>query len=361
VLVTGGLGFIGSHTSLELLLANYRVVVIDNLINAKEEVRNRVETLAGKSLHWYNVDLLNYEDVEMVFKKHRFDAVIHFAALKAVGESVEKPLRYYHHNLVSTMHILRAMEAHECFRLVFSSSACVYGVPRKVPLKEEDTRGPIGDAGHRASAKAVATNPYGNTKVIIERVLEDLAQNPKWEVVALRYFNPVGAHPSGCIGEDPHGIPNNLMPYLLRVAKGEYQELTVYGSDYPTRDGTGVRDFIHVVDLATGHVAALANMLSPKPTPGFRVYNLGTGNGFSVLEMVAEMERASGTKIRVHMAPRRPGDVPENFADATQAHADLGWNARLNMKDMCRDSWRFAQGQCDPNFLPNKKTIHPAD
>ncbi|KAK3249888.1 hypothetical protein CYMTET_40703 [Cymbomonas tetramitiformis] len=312
ILVTGGLGFIGSHTCVELLNAGYNIIVIDNLLNSKEIVKERIRGITGKDFVWYNVDLLDYASVDRVFQNHQFAAVIHFAALKAVGESVAKPLLYYEHNLASSLNVLKAMQVHGCRRFVFSSSATVYGIPEKVPLVETDTVGFLGDIGTRAGAKSTATNPYGVTKVFNERILEDLAQDTDWDIISLRYFNPAGAHPSGCIGEDPNGIPNNLVPFLLK-----------------------------------GHSLAVDSMLASKErVGGYRVYNLGTGQGYSVLEMIQAMEKASGKKLPIEMSKRRPGDIAECYADASRAKMDLNFEARRSLDEMMADSWRFTEGKC---------------
>ncbi|KAK3243695.1 hypothetical protein CYMTET_46665 [Cymbomonas tetramitiformis] len=310
--------------------------------------KDRIARLTMKKIIWYNVDLLDYRSLELVFQRHKFAAVIHFAALKAVGESVEQPVKYYDHNLRSSLNVLKAMQVHGCRRFVFSSSATVYGIPKSVPLVETVTVGDLGDVGTRAGAKSIATNPYGQTKVFNERILEDLAEDSSWDIISLRYFNPVGAHPSGCLGEDPNGIPNNLMPFLLKVAKGEYANVKVFGNDYPTKDGTGVRDYIHVVDLAQGHTLAVDSMLARKSGEGggYRVYNLGSGVGYSVMEMIKAMETASGQSISVELAPRRAGDIAECYADASKALIELGFRTNKTLQQMCDDSWRFVQGQC---------------
>lgn len=325
VLVTGGAGFIGSHTCLELLDAGHDVVVVDNLSNSKEESLRRVQALAGRSLRFHKVDLLDRAGLDAVFAAAPVDAVIHFAGLKAVGESVTIPLRYFHNNITGTLILCEVMQAHGVRDLVFSSSCTVYGDPASVPITEDFPRS--------------ATNPYGRSKLFIEDILCDLwRSDPSWNIALLRYFNPVGAHPSGLIGEDPNGIPNNLMPYVSQVAVGKLPVLRVFGDDYPTRDGTGVRDYIHVVDLAIGHLAALVRLTDD---PGVVTYNLGTGLGYSVLEVVAAFERASGRHVPYEIVGRRSGDVAESYADPGKAAAELKWRAVRNLDDMCADAWRW--------------------
>jgi len=325
ILVTGGAGYIGTHTVLELLQAGHEVVIVDNLVNSKAEAVRRVEEISGKRVAFHQVDLLDRAALDRVFAEAKIDAVIHFAALKAVGESVKIPLRYYYNNLTGTFILCEAMAAAGCFNLVFSSSATVYGDPASVPIREDF---PLS-----------ATNPYGRTKLYLEQVLRDVAAaDPRFNVALLRYFNPVGAHPSGRIGEDPNGIPNNLVPYIAQVAVGKLAELSVYGNDYPTPDGTGVRDYIHVLDLAAGHVRALDKLVS---NPGVVTYNLGTGRGYSVLEMIAAFEKASGRKVPYKFAPRRPGDIAECYADPAKAEAELGWRATRGIDEMCADTWRW--------------------
>jgi len=327
ILVTGGAGYIGSHTCLELLNAGHRVVVVDNLDNSSEESLRRVQALTGKSLDFHLVDLLDRPALERVFAAQSVDAVIHFAGLKAVGESTQQPLRYYQNNLVGTLNLLAVMKARNVKQLVFSSSATVYGDPEKVPLTED--------------CRLSATNPYGRTKLFIEEMLRDLAvAETGWHLVLLRYFNPVGAHPSGRIGEDPRGIPNNLMPFVTQVAVGRREFLGVFGNDWPTPDGTGVRDYIHVVDLALGHLAALDRLAS---LPGCTAINLGTGQGCSVLEMVKAMERASGKPIPYRFLPRRPGDVAVSYADPATAARQLDWRATRGIEQICADGWRWQQ------------------
>lgn len=331
ILVTGGAGYVGSHTTLQLLLGGYMVVVIDNLDNSSEEAVKRVAQLAGKygdNLTFYKIDLLDKEAMEKLFSSTKFDAVIHFAGLKAVGESVAKPLRYYGNNIVGTLNLLEMMASHGCKKLVFSSSATVYGQPKEVPCTEDF---PI-----------CAMNPYGRTKLFIEEICRDVQRaDPEWKIILLRYFNPVGAHPSGFIGEDPRGIPNNLMPFVQQVAVERRPELTVFGNDYPTNDGTGVRDYIHVMDLSDGHIAAL-NKIFKTEDLGCEVYNLGTGRGTSVLEMVAAFEKASGKKIPLKIANRRPGDAETVYASTEKAEHELNWKAQYGIEEMCRDQWNWA-------------------
>jgi UDP-glucose 4-epimerase len=325
ILVTGGAGYIGSHTCLELLNAGYEVVVVDNLSNSKEESLRRVQELAGRSLEFHKVDLLDQAALEAVFRTHHFTSVIHFAGLKAVGESVSVPLRYYQNNVAGTLALCEVMAAHEVKDLVFSSSCTVYGQPQRVPITEDF---PLS-----------ATNPYGRSKLMIEEILRDLyVSDPAWNIALLRYFNPVGAHPSGRIGEDPRGIPNNLLPYIAQVAVGRLERLSVFGGDYPTRDGTGVRDYIHVVDLALGHIAAVQKLAHK---PGATAYNLGTGQGYSVLEMVAAFARACGKPIPYQIVARRPGDIAETYADPSWAQQELGWRATKGLDEMCADVWRW--------------------
>jgi len=323
ILVTGGAGYIGSHTCVELLKAGHEAVVADNLSNSKAEVIDKIKHISGKDVVFYRVDVTDAELVDEIFKDHGFDGVIHFAGLKAVGESVAKPLDYYSNNLVSTMVLAKACIKYGVKRFVFSSSATVYG-DNKVPFVETMELLPT-------------TNPYGETKAISERILTDAAKaHSEFSVSLLRYFNPVGAHESGLIGESPNGIPNNLMPYITQVAKGKLAKLMVFGNDYPTADGTGVRDYIHVVDLAEGHVAAIEKL-----TGGVNIYNLGTGQGTSVLQLVQAFEEVNGIKIPYEIAGRRPGDIAECWADAGKARRELGWRAKRSIEDMCRDAWRF--------------------
>lgn len=326
ILVTGGAGYIGSHTCVELLNEGYEVVVIDNLYNSSEESLRRVEKITGKSVKFYEGDLLNREDIEKVFENETIESVIHFAGLKAVGESVSKPLEYYHNNITGTLILCDVMRSHGCKSIVFSSSATVYGDPAFVPITEECPKGQI-------------TNPYGQTKGMLEQILTDIqVGDPEWKVILLRYFNPIGAHKSGLIGEDPKGIPNNLVPYIAQVAVGKLQKLGVFGDDYPTPDGTGVRDYIHVVDLAVGHVKAIAKLDNME---GVEIYNLGTGNGYSVLDVLHAYEKACGKTIPYEVKARRPGDIPTCYADAAKAKAELGWVAERGIEEMCEDSYRW--------------------
>lgn len=325
ILLTGGAGFIGSHTYVELLAAGHEAVIADNFYNASQRVMERLETITGKPVCWYDVDVCDAVALERVFQEHAFDAVIHFAGYKAVGESVSKPLEYYRNNLDSTLTLCDVMRRHGVKRIVFSSSATVYGVTDHMPLVETMPTG--------------CTNPYGWTKYMNEQILRDVAHaNPDWSVALLRYFNPIGAHVSGLIGEDPVGIPNNLMPYITQVASGKLKQLNVFGNDYPTPDGTGVRDYIHVVDLAQGHVAACQYLMAHT---GCEVINLGTGVGYSVLDLVHTFSRVNQIEIPYVIAPRRPGDVAQCYADATRAKEMLGWTAKKTLEDMCRDSWRW--------------------
>ncbi|RKY49643.1 MAG: UDP-glucose 4-epimerase GalE [Candidatus Neomarinimicrobiota bacterium] len=325
VLVTGGAGYIGSHTCVELLDKNYDVIVVDNLSNSKQESLARVEKITGKKLVFYPVDLRDNVSLSRVFQKHAIGSVIHFAGLKAVGESVEKPLLYYENNINGTLTLCRVMIEHGVKSIVFSSSATVYGDPASVPIRED--------------FPLHATNPYGRTKLMIEEILRDLQiSDPAWRIALLRYFNPVGAHPSGLIGEDPKGIPNNLMPYIAQVAVGKLKELRVFGNDYPTPDGTGVRDYIHVVDLAKGHLQALKKL---RQDPGVFTYNLGTGRGYSVLEMIKAFEKASGKSIPYRITKRRPGDIVRCYADPSLALKELGWKAEKTLEDMTADTWRW--------------------
>jgi UDP-glucose 4-epimerase len=325
ILVTGGAGYIGSHTCLELLQAGYEVVVVDNLSNSKEESLKRVQELAGKTLEFHKVDLLDKEALKAVFDRASIEAVVHFAGLKAVGESVTIPLHYYHNNVTGTLVLCEVMERHGVKNIVFSSSATVYGDPHTVPITEDFPLSP--------------TNPYGRTKWMIEEILRDLHRTDEvWNIALLRYFNPVGAHPSGRIGEDPNGIPNNLLPYIAQVAVGKLSELPVFGNDYPTPDGTGVRDYIHVVDLSVGHLAALLKLTS---NPGVVTYNLGTGRGYSVLEMVSAFEKTSEKKIAYNIEGRRAGDIASCYADPSKAKKELDWSVDRGIDEMCADSWHW--------------------
>jgi UDP-glucose 4-epimerase len=328
VLVTGGAGFIGSHTCLVLLQAGQDVVVLDNLSNSSPESLRRVQALAGKSLVFVQGDIRDTHVLQEIFASHRISAVVHFAGLKAVGESVEKPLHYYSNNVAGTIALCQAMQQAGVFTLVFSSSCTVYGDPLRVPISEDH---PTGNT----------TNPYGRSKHMVEKVLQDLgAADPHWNIALLRYFNPVGAHESGQIGEDPRGIPNNLLPYICQVAVGRREHLQVFGNDYPTTDGTGIRDYIHVMDLAEGHVAALKALTSEKGK-GLHALNLGTGIGYSVLEVVDAFEAASGKTVPYKIMPRRPGDIARTYADPTKAQAELGWMANRDLHQMMRDAWRW--------------------
>ena len=332
ILVTGGAGYIGSHTCLELLKAGYEVVVADNLCNSSEEAVRRVEKIAGKPVKFYQADILDREALNKIFDTEEIDSVIHFAGLKAVGESVAKPLEYYHNNITGTLILCDVMRNHGVKNIVFSSSATVYGDPAFVPITEDCPKGQI-------------TNPYGQTKSMLEQILTDFhVADPEWTVVLLRYFNPIGAHESGLIGEDPKGIPNNLVPYIAQVAVGKLQCLGVFGNDYPTHDGTGVRDYIHVVDLAVGHVKALKKI---EEKAGVCIYNLGTGKGYSVLDVVKAYEKACGREIKYEIKPRRPGDIATCYADASKAREELGWEAERGIEEMCADSWRWQSANPD--------------
>lgn len=325
ILVTGGAGYIGSHTCIELLTNHYDIVVIDNLSNSSVEAVNRIKEVTGKDFLFYKLDLLDQEGLETVFRENKIEAVIHFAGLKAVGESVKIPITYYQNNITGTLNLCMAMQKYDVKKIVFSSSATVYGVPETVPITEDF---PLS-----------ATNPYGRTKLMIEEIFRDVfTSDNEWGIVLLRYFNPFGAHPSGRLGEDPNGIPNNLMPYVSQVAVGKLDEVSVYGSDYPTPDGTGVRDYIHVGDLAEGHIKALNYILD---TNGVKAYNLGTGRGYSVLEMIQAFEKVSGRKIPYRIVERRPGDVAICYADPSKAKNELGWYAKRDLEAMCIDSWRW--------------------
>ena len=327
LLVTGGAGYVGSHTMLVLLEAGHEITVVDNLSNGSREAVHRVEALAGRAVAFRQVDLLNRKGLDKVFRERPVDAVLHFAGLKAVGESVAQPLRYFHNNVTGTITLCEVMAHHGVKTIVFSSSATVYGDPHAVPITEEF---PLS-----------ATNPYGRSKLIIEGILQDLAvANPEWRIAILRYFNPVGAHPSGQIGEDPAGVPNNLVPYLAQVAIGRLPELQVFGGDYPTLDGTGVRDYLHVMDLAEGHLKALDRLRDHR---GVLVCNLGTGQGYSVLEMVAAFAAAAGRPVPYRIGPRRPGDIGACWADSTLAHTLIGWEASRGIDEMCADTWRWQQ------------------
>ena len=325
ILVTGGTGYIGSHTCVELLKSGHEVVIADNLSNSDIRVLDKIQEITGVRPAFYEADMLDFEAFSRPFEEHPVEAVIHFAGLKAVGESVRKPLEYYRNNIAGTLNVLDIMRAHVCKKIVFSSSATVYGTPASVPIRED-------------FPTQECTNPYGSTKLFQERILSDLhIADPEWSVVLLRYFNPIGAHESGLIGDNPNGIPNNLMPYVTRAAKGVLKELTVFGNDYPTPDGTGIRDYIHVCDLAEGHVAALRCLNKP----GRYVYNLGTGTGYSVLDIIRAFERSTGVKVPYRIGPRREGDTAECWSDPSKAERELGWKATRDLDAMCRSAWNF--------------------
>ena len=333
ILVTGGAGYIGSHTCVELLNAGYDVVVVDNLCNSCEESLDRVQEITGKTLKFYQVDLLDYDGLKKVFENETIDSVIHFAGLKAVGESVDKPLEYYHNNITGTLILCDVMRQFHVKKIVFSSSATVYGTPAFVPITEECPKG-------------ICTNPYGWTKSMLEQILTDLhTADSEWKVILLRYFNPIGAHESGLIGENPNGIPNNLMPRIIDVALGKMEKITIFGTDYPTKDGTGIRDYIHVVDLADGHVKAIQKM--DNNFEGVRVYNLGTGIGYSVLDVVNAFGKAFGRPIPYEIKERRPGDIATCYADSSLAEKELGWKAIRDLDKMCEDSWRWQKNNPD--------------
>ena len=326
ILVTGGAGFIGSHTLIELHKAGYEFVVVDNLVNSNPEALRRVGELIGAQVPFVKADIRDREALNKVFEQYKFDSCIHFAGLKAVGESVAKPLEYYENNMSGTFTLIDVMRQHGCKNIIFSSSATVYGDPAIIPITEECPK------GH-------CTNPYGQTKSMLEQVLMDVQKaDPEWNVVLLRYFNPIGAHQSGRIGENPNGIPNNLMPYITQTAIGRRKELGVFGNDYDTHDGTGVRDYIHVVDLATAHVAALQAI---EKKAGLAIYNIGTGHGYSVLDVVNAFEKANGVKVPYSIKPRRPGDIATCYCDPSKAERELGWKAKYGIEDMCRDSWNW--------------------
>ncbi len=326
ILVTGGIGYIGSHTSVELLNNGEEIIVMDNFSNSNPKRIEEIEKLSGKKFKFYETDLLDKKGMEKIFEENpNIDSVIHFAGLKAVGESVAKPIEYYYNNVVGTLNLLDVMRKYSCKKIVFSSSATVYGDPKTVPIKEDF---PLS-----------TTNPYGTTKLMIEQILNDLhVADNDWSIILLRYFNPIGAHKSGIIGESPNGIPNNLMPYINRVASGKLECLNVFGDDYTTIDGTGVRDYIHVVDLAIGHLKALEKA---RNTQGVKIYNLGTGNGYSVLQVIKAFEDANNIKINYKIVARRPGDIATCFADPTKAKDELGWEAKYGIREMCEDGWRF--------------------
>ena len=326
ILVTGGAGYIGSHTCVELLRAGYDIVVVDNFANSKPSALDSIKEISGKDFKFYEADVCDRDKIEKIFDENDISCVVHFAGLKAVGESVAEPMMYYHNNLLSTLVLCEAMSKHGCKNIVFSSSATVYGEPETVPIKED--------------FPLHATNPYGRTKLMIENILRDIfVSDNEWGIVLLRYFNPIGAHKSGLIGENPNGIPNNLMPYIAKVATGELECLSVFGDDYDTPDGTGIRDYIHVVDLSIGHVKAVQKKKKEK---GVYTYNLGTGKGYSVLDIVKTFEKATGRKINYKITPRRPGDVAIYCADPSKALKELGWKAERELLEMCEDTWRYA-------------------
>ena len=327
ILVTGGAGYIGSHTCVELLEKGEEIVIVDNFSNSKPEVLDKIKDITGKKFKFYEVDLLDKTKLEKVFQDNHIEEVIHFAGLKAVGESVKKPIEYYHNNITGTLVLLELMKKYNCKKIVFSSSATVYGNPKTVPIKEDF---PLS-----------TTNPYESTKLMIEQILKDVAvADNELSCILLRYFNPVGAHESGLIGENPNGIPNNLMPYIARVATGQYEKLNVFGNDYDTPDGTGVRDYIHVVDLAKGHIKAIEKARNMK---GVEAYNLGTGKGYSVLDLVKTFEKVNNVTVKYEIVPRRPGDIAICYADPSKAKEELGWTAEKDVEDMCRDTWNFIQ------------------
>ena len=327
ILLPGGAGFIGSHTAVELLNAGKEIIILDNFSNSKPEVLDSIKKITGKDFKFYEVDYLDKEKLEKVFKENEIEAVLNFAGYKAVGESVKKPLEYYTNNISGALVLLETMKKYNVKKFIFSSSATVYGDPEIIPITEECKTGGT-------------TNPYGTTKLFIEQILKDLYKSDdSWDICILRYFNPVGAHESGLIGEEPQGIPNNLMPYIVRVASGQLKELSVFGNDYPTPDGTGVRDYIHVVDLAKGHVKALEKL--DREQKGLYIYNLGTGKGYSVLDMVKAFEKATGKKVPYKIAPRREGDIATCYAEPKKAKEELGWQAEKTLEDMCKDSWNY--------------------
>ena len=326
ILVTGGAGYIGSHTVVELLEAGEDIVIVDNFVNSKPEALDKIKKITGKDFKFYEVDILDEEKLEKVFRENNIESVIHFAGLKAVGESVVKPIEYYHNNITGTLVLLKLMKKYNCKRIVFSSSATVYGDPEIVPITEECKTGGT-------------TNPYGTTKLFIERILQDVyVADNEFSIALLRYFNPIGAHESGLIGEDPNDIPNNLMPYITGVASGKLEILSVFGNDYPTKDGTGVRDYIHVVDLAKGHLKALAKI---RQGAGVKIYNLGTGHGYSVLDLVNTFQKVNNVEVKYKIVGRRAGDIATCYADPSKAKKELGWVAEKGIEDMCRDSWNF--------------------
>ncbi|KAK6622297.1 hypothetical protein RUM44_002108 [Polyplax serrata] len=347
VLVTGGAGFVGAHTVIPMLNHGYNVIVLDNLVNAfleasakKPEALKRVEQITGREVTFYNVDIKDSEALSLIFQKHSIDCIIHFAALKAVGESCEKPLEYYKNNVIGSINLLEAMKEHNVRKLVYSSSATIYGTPKTLPIREDHPTGQN------------ITNPYGKTKFVVEEMMKDLCNSDgSWSIISLRYFNPVGAHSSGQLGEDPMGIPNNLMPYISKVAVGKLDKLKVFGKDYNTHDGTGERDYIHIEDLADGHLKAL-NKLEKSSGLGFKAYNLGTGNGYTVLEVIETFKKVSGRDIKYEIVGRRTGDIDSSYADASLAQKELHWSAKRNLVDMCFDTWRW-QSQNPNGFRPS--------
>lgn len=344
IMITGGAGYIGSHTTVELVSQGYEIVLVDNFSNSKPAVLDRLRTITGHKIPFFQLDVRDKANLAEIFRKQKIDGVIHFAGHKAVEESAAQPLAYYRNNLESTLAICEVMEAHDVRRLIFSSSATVYGDAKKVPVTEHTDKGQV-------------TNPYGRTKQMGEQILTDVAQtHPDWQITLLRYFNPIGAHHSGLIGEDPNGVPNNLLPYVAQVAVGRREKVSVYGNDYKTPDGTGVRDYIHVVDLARGHVAALNR---PASTGQVAIYNLGTGHGYTVLQVVRAFEAASGKTIPFTITSRRPGDIAVSYADCTKAKAELNWQASKNLRDMCTDTWRWQSanpyGYADTSDLPDSE------
>jgi len=331
ILVTGGAGYIGSHTVVELLNEGREVVIIDNFSNSKPEVLEKIKQITGKDFKFYEIDYLNRKELEKVFEENEIEAVMNFAGFKSVGESAQKPLEYYENNISGAIILLQTMQKYDVKKFIFSSSATVYGEPETIPITEECKTGGT-------------TNPYGTTKLYIEQILQDLYKSDNtWDIAILRYFNPVGAHKSGLIGEEPQGIPNNLMPYVVRVASGQLEQLSVFGNDYDTPDGTGVRDYIHIVDLAQGHIKALEKL--EKENTGIYIYNLGTGTGYSVLDMVKAFEDATGMPVKYKIAPRRPGDIAICYSNPEKAKKELGWEATKTLKDMCQDSWKYIQNQ----------------
>ena len=329
ILLPGGAGYIGSHTAVELLKQGKEIIIVDNFSNSNSQVLNNIKKITGKDFKFYKIDYKNREELEKIFEENKIDAVINFAGYKAVGESVQKPIEYYMNNISGALVLLDTMRKYGCKKFIFSSSATVYGEPERIPLTEDCKIGGT-------------TNPYGTTKLFIEQILQDIYKSDNtWDICILRYFNPVGSHESGLIGEEPQGIPNNLMPYVARVASGQLKELSVFGNDYDTKDGTGVRDYIHVVDLAKGHLKALEKL--DKEETGLFIYNLGTGTGYSVLDMVKAFEESTGKKVPYKIAPRRPGDIATCYADPKKAKKELGWVAEKTLEDMCRDSWRYIE------------------